>query len=991
MIGMNNLYKSLSIIDLYQYDGSYDKLYTNSEKIFNSYFSKTTSGPINVVDNAIQFDGTFGLISNCQNVINFNSDNNVYIEFDVLITDSTSSRSDGAQCIFDITNMHTNKKVDSFEISVLQKFATFTGYNMTDQPYVTHHVYYDFNINTNYNFKIIKFNSNIFIYVDNILKYKSRNFAETSGIGTLGPRNDSYLNSLLKLGQFNSTADTSNLKGSLSNFKMLSFYDKDMVINTGFELNSEFLIHHIPFDYIEILQKNNIRNYIINIGKTDNISIGRPLPNAANHFYNIGQLYWWYKPTNHIVSLNDNIIKNNDVFSIIFKLHTGPTLTTGTIFDTRTSNTAFNNMMMSIAPDTSTFILRYSNSATSTSWTYNHTFPTGILQPNTEYTIGFTRQYNTVSLFVNEIEIESFTIDFLGINWTATHTYFFNTVSGTVQIPHYVRDLRIYNSFVVAVGILDESKIFNIVDDYVNEMDLAPTQLEYYANPRRELQLKYDQVSIDDKRSEDSIYLYNDLNNESYEFLLLAEGQPNKKIYVYINDILLYEDIGSINLNVTNYIKKYSYSIEGSSVIKKMPESAMIKGRIEIILNTKMCEGTDLFARMHNSKTGEFIGDYNLSNNSVIIRNLDCNNHYDVTLIDRNKVLENIVRSKLKPSLEEEIELRHSRVKFRELSYYEACLKYTQLYVNSQLAINPNISLGAMDIKNSSRDIESVDIYKESDTELLKISDYSIKSPIRLSKSMDLFSNEIELYGKDINLIKVKDLLEIGSEILYIESIISANQDALKLSVKRAVIDTYPSKHYTDEEVILLNRLYYDQIPNSEESINYKVVSINKIGISNSIISTPVSSFINNHRLSRPYGPGNIRINGLYNNDSVPNGDVYISWSVRDNNYTANSVPAGFYDENNVTVPGLKFGIRVYDYDNRSVVYERNNITNNYFSYSEDIELDKIIIEIFSIMNEVESDSYSIELTVDRNNKNIVFTMEDDYDIPSGDDIQFEM
>lgn len=919
---MYNLYCGSNIININSADGLYDSLDMNSEKIFNSNFTKTTTGQISISSGAIQFDGTFGLKSNNLNIINFKEDTNTYIEFDILITDSTSSRSDGIQYVFDLTNSITAKKIESFGISVLQKFAQFIGYNNTDQAYTIHHIYYDFNVDTSYNFKIIKYNNSIFIYVNNILKYKSRMFNESSGIGTLGPRNESYNNGILKLGQFDSTAsEGSNLKGSLSNFKVLSFYDKDFVINNGLETNSEYLIHHIPFDYIQFSPTNS-SSYIpiIDIGKTDNVSLSRPILSNTTHFYNIGQLYWWYKPSTHVVALNTNIIKNNDIFSIIFKMFTESTLLAGTIIDTRSSGTAFNNMVLLISSaDTSTFTLRFSNAETTNNWSFEYTFPTGILSPSTEYIIGFIRQNNNIKLFINYVEIGSVDINFPAVNWTNTTTTFFNSVDANDPIPHYVRDLRIYNTFVDEPPVLDQSKIFNIVYDHNNQSAAIDQNLEYYINPKRSLQLKYDRVLIDSNRETTYVYMHNDIFNSSYNFTLFAEGHKNKKIYVYLNNVLLYEAIDTITLNITNNISRYKYRVEGSDLIKSFPTKSMIKGHLFISVTTNKCEGSDFYIRLYKTNSGEFIGDYELvNNNNALIENLIYGEYYDAILIDKNKIFENIVKSKLKTILSDTIILRESIVIIRELSYYEAITRYTKELVDSKLLLNPGMSYISINVTNTSKDVTSSKINLFNGTVYNEISEISIKPAIRVKKLIGYMDTSIYVTGNILNRIDTGSLIEIDNELLYVNSV---DLNLGIIDVNRGVIDTIPNIHITDTIInILSENTYIDKETNI--GVNIKAISSNSL-LSNTLNSTKVDTNILTNRIQKPLPPVNVRINDEYYPNEISD-ILIINWNNRlidsqlDNCFSVTDI-----DNTNCI-------INIFDDNDTLLLSSLNSITNEY-------------------------------------------------------------
>lgn len=941
MTGMNNLYKTNDVVKLKIFDGQFQSIQNDSTLYFNDLFNITNLAKnIVVQDAALVFDGSYSIISSNKHLLNFNR--NTYTEFDVLV--SNTAGVNNRQTIFSLVNGTLLQA--SFDISIIDKFAALTIYNTSNQEYCLHHVYHNFLQDVFYNFKIITFNNGIYIYVNDKLKYRSSNIQEQSGKGTSGPIRSIYENCNIQLGQLSNIVATNNLKGQLKKFATINFVDFDSILNSGTDIDYENLLYHIPFEYIGSANLNASRP-IRNIGQITSVSnIGPSGSNTGStqYLFDLSDTYWWYQSkTSRRITIPDNVIKNNTTFSIIFKMKTGDSLTAGTIFDTRSVATAFNNMTLSISTvDISTFTLRFSTVSSTTSWSTEHIFNTGLLVPNTEYVIGLTRQNNTVKLFVNKIEVGSLIVDFSTINWTTNTIDFFNSVDGGVPNLHYIQDLRIYKSFIIDAGILDNNKLFNIAEkDYTS--DILNDNIDYYFNNRKELKYQHTDVSIDFDKINNNIYLYNDYTIESSQFKLFAEGFKNKNITVYLDGVWLFESSDVINLSMTNKSKKYTYKIGSSNLIRNLPNKSMILGQLSIYLDSTKCTGSDFYVRLHRNDTGEFIGEYDLINNTVAIHNLDYNNYYDAILIDRNKVLENIVRSKLKPILVDDIQLPESKAKIRELSYYEACLKYTKDYIDAQLLINPNKSLVSIDVKNTSKDVDTIKVY-QFDGELYNEINTANSMPIiRVKTSIGLQDHDIYIKGEQINRIAQGSIIEIDNELLYVNSI---DINIGLLNVNRGIIDTHPEIHVTDSIInILAENVYIDQFV---DQINIKAVSIGST--ENKLEGSEDYTIGLINRMMRPSLPSNVKINGKYYPTSTI-GPISLSWSQRNLLLETGNETTDWFEDATVQPEGITYSIYVYNHINDELKYAATDIT----SLTHIIGMDSLLytsiirLELFSV------------------------------------------
>lgn len=115
------------------------------------------------------------------------------------------------------------------------------------------------------------------------------------------------------------------------------------------------------------------------------------------------------------------------------------------------------------------------------------------------------------------------------------------------------------------------------------------------------------------------------------DYYLFVEGHPEYTFNLYKDNDLILENINNITLEIAEQKKYlYHYIINETGIKKSLKK--MILAKIVVNLSTINCVGGDFYARLYNTETGEFIGDYDLINNNVTIINLDYNTFYDVDI-----------------------------------------------------------------------------------------------------------------------------------------------------------------------------------------------------------------------------------------------------------------------------------------------------------------------------------------------------------------------
>lgn len=235
----------------------------------------------------------------------------------------------------------------------------------------------------------------------------------------------------------------------------------------------------------------------------------------------------------------------------------------------------------------------------------------------------------------------------------------------------------------------------------------------------------------------EKIYKVGNDFNVNIEYFIEGTEDPNNMVFIKpINSIWGNQIISSNYPNKVHKLeniessKRYEvYDLYGrSNIINK--NQIMIKGFIEGNVVTSKCDPNIKFHILcFSSDDHRFIGKYNVENNLYHIPNLDCNNEYDIILVDESKILEQKVQSRRKAVAYNPVNSSLYTIIGADITEHdESYINIKLLYDKSTL----NNKIGKIRVYYSNDNIDknnlSIYPYVESD------SVFNIKIPIIVSK-----------------------------------------------------------------------------------------------------------------------------------------------------------------------------------------------------------------------------------------------------------------
>ncbi len=763
------------------------------------------------------FNGANGLVLNRVGYIDLMT-SNYYIEFDFSIS-SASGDPDGLQTLWTIIYGDNSPNIQMV-ISQSKKYIALFQFDTTSSIHSPHYIRYDFALNTTYNVKLIKYSTDgLSIFIDNVLRYRTNKY-NVSTTGRVYPLINNYSGSFLRIGQRASYSQTINFKGEISNFRIIETVgDYD---GSSFEVNSDKLIHHLQLESFSNFDSgwatyNPVVN--INLGNNPyNATISMMTPSSFP-FANLsdGELFW-FKPNAGFATptvFSDNVLKDYVKCTISFRMKTNSTVPAGTVIDCRSAVGAFNGILVTIGP-TYNLILQISNISNTAGWAYTFATPNGAVLPNTEYKLQVVKINGRVMLYANGALVFDQFVDAENINWVSNKITFFNNCEGSNPSTHYFKDLRMYSDIMLANPVIDPSKIISLNVDKVDPIlaEIGMSDNSSYIGPSNFTSI-YNGVVY----TPEYIDVKNTMTMESIiykTYLLFVEGQPDYSIDLYKDDRLIVENFQYEEITIAE-TKKYMYHyIIKNTGVKKVIEESMIIGFIEVNVNTSECEGSELFVRISNTHTGEFIGDYELLDGYVYVDQLDCNKFYDATIIDKNKLIENVTRSKIKPKMSSDYYNRLPIASIRELNYYEAVTYHGKSTVDAAIAVDPNMSYYALDVVNTSTEVTGFNIIDYEGNLVAQ----GLNQPIIRVAEFIFFEDAI-IRLKNSSGILIGSVIRIDEEFMYVVDI-----DGEYFTVNRGILDSSPSTHVTDSIVSPIENSIY--IPGYAENFDGEILSVGK-------------------------------------------------------------------------------------------------------------------------------------------------------------------
>ena len=582
------------------------------------------SSPIPYVDK-LEFGGSNGLqFSDRAGYINLNV-GKFYIEIDFSCAGFSEDSGDGFETLATISSQYASSPIVGIFVSPEYKTLTFYQYNTAWVTFASRFVRHDFAIDTTYNLKIIKTSpDSMSIYIDNELKYRTNTYF-VGNVASPGTALSDYGNSFLRIGQKMSTSDAVNLIGNISTFRIIDFSDTTGFDGRSFETYSDNLLHHFKMDSYSRFAAD-IYDYkpFVDLGNNPSgATITAPLI-SDNPFVNLsdGELFW-AKFTNSMpaLKLSKNPIRDFQTSTIMFRMKTEDTLYSGTLMDCRDNVSNYNGFYLEFPPgDASKLRLRMSGS--DSSWTI-FTTSTFSFAPYTDYDIKIVNDSGHFMVYVDGTPIiDQVYVPGVDLIWQSNEIVFFNNVAGNNTSGRNFKDLRIYDCLITEEIAIEEDKIRSLSINNPTSYDVTVRENIRYAK---------------------------DSGIGSSNYLLFVEGHSDYSIDLYKDNVLILKKFNNLVVDITEDKKHLYHYIIKETGVKKYLSNTMVQGRISISTVNVECEGTDLFARIQNFETGEFIGDYEIEDSNINVDYLDYNREYDVILIDRNKVIENLVRSKVRP------------------------------------------------------------------------------------------------------------------------------------------------------------------------------------------------------------------------------------------------------------------------------------------------------------------------------------------------------
>lgn len=183
----------------------------------------------------------------------------------------------------------------------------------------------------------------------------------------------------------------------------------------------------------------------------------------------------------------------------------------------------------------------------------------------------------------------------------------------------------------------------------------------------------------------------------------------------------------------------------------------------------------------------------------------------------------------------------------------------------------------------------------------------------------------------DLDLVELGTHAQVDQELVRIDAIDTATNT---LTVGRGVLDTVPRPHTNGARIF-----FWDVYSGSDlveyasgETVLMKVLPTTGLG-SLAITEAPEDSITLNQRASRPYPPGQFRINGYYYPTTIGGSDsITVSWAHRDRKQQTGGAIIDFTSGNIGPEPGSSYRIRVYD-ENGTLIKTQSGITTTTWTY----------------------------------------------------------
>ena len=217
----------------------------------------------------------------------------------------------------------------------------------------------------------------------------------------------------------------------------------------------------------------------------------------------------------------------------------------------------------------------------------------------------------------------------------------------------------------------------------------------------------------------------------------------------------------------------------------------------------------------------------------------------------------------------------------------------------------------------------------------------------------------------DIDLVEVGSHIQVNDELMLVTAISDT-----EIKVKRGVADTIPAKHTSG------SRLFAWDAFGETDGVDYqkpmtvhaKITPVTGRGTLNLDVA-PADRLQFNSRASRPYPPGNLKINNKYFPESIE-GELRVTWTHRDRIQQADHLQ-DFKVGNIGPEPGVSYVLKIYNERNQLAKTVETDSTTFTFPEEEEVKQlgqnrlnKKLRVELHSKRDDLESwQKYNFEFT----------------------------
>lgn len=289
-----------------------------------------------------------------------------------------------------------------------------------------------------------------------------------------------------------------------------------------------------------------------------------------------------------------------------------------------------------------------------------------------------------------------------------------------------------------------------------------------------------------------------------------------------------------------------------------------------------------------------------------------------------------------------------------EAPYYELVQALGQVQVDDNLVANPELGLAMVTAVQPLSGIEGIVYVKDTyDNTYKSIGTTSFSQYSITNAELDYLDTiiEVSIDDEEADKIRFDEWAQVNKEIIVIVDKVKISDGVWELTIKRGCLDTQPAIHPINSSIYFVDSANFLYIK------DYTYNEIAEFGIVTRSLSgeTPAeSSFLSNvqfkSRAAKPFPPQNVKINGLYYNNTLLS-EMEITWAHRNRRQQTGSDILSFVDDSlALPEPGTSYTIRFYDNILLDFIEVASGITTNYYTVNiEDIPFELADVSIYII------------------------------------------